>query len=195
MPGRDAGGALIDENGGVTITDTAPPAAPARKRRGRETVLDMIRTLAVVFALVVPLWFFGQASPSDSKAIRPVDPSETYKDYHAVTGGPAPSTPAGWVANVQAYDGEVARVGYVHQKHYMEWQGSTGTAWVDDATGRGSRTGTVTVAGAVWQLWEDGSGHTSLVRTFGKATSLVGGIRELATLAELESLAATLPAA
>jgi hypothetical protein len=59
----------------------------------------------------------------------------------------------------------------------------------------GSRTGTVTVAGAVWQLWEDGSGHTSLVRTFGKATSLVGGIRELATLAELESLAATLPAA
>lgn len=173
------------------MTD-APPAVPLKKRRGRETALDMVRTLAVVFALVVPLWFFGQASPSDSKAIRPIDPTETYKDYRAVTGGPAPSTPAGWTPNVQAYEGEVARVGYVHRKHYMEWQGSTGTGWVYDATGKGTKTGTVLVAGAVWQRWEDGSGHVSLVRSFGKATSLVGGVREVASLDELESLAATI---
>ncbi|HTL23856.1 MAG TPA: hypothetical protein VL281_07440, partial [Mycobacteriales bacterium] len=72
-----------------------------QKKRGRETALDMVRTLLVVFAVVIPLWFFGQASPSDSKAIRPIDPTETYKDYRAVTGGPAPSTPAGWIPNVQ----------------------------------------------------------------------------------------------
>jgi hypothetical protein len=161
----------------VTVT-AAPPAVPQKKRRGRESALDMIRTLAVVFALVIPLWFFGQASPSDSKKIRPIDPSQTYTDYHSVTGGPAPTTPAGWTPNVQA-------------KHYMEWQGSTGTAWVYDATGKGSRTGTVSVGGAEWQRWQDGSGHVSLVRSFGKATALVGGVREVATLAELESLAAT----
>jgi hypothetical protein len=175
----------------VTVTD-APPLVPPKKRRGRETALDMIRTLAVVFALVLPLWFFGQASPGDEKAIRPIDPTETYRDYRAETGGPAPSTPAGWTPNVQAYEGDVARVGYVRKKHYMEWQGSTGTSWVYDATGKGTRTGNVTVAGVPWQRWEDSSGHVSLVRSFGKATALVGGVREVASLEELESLAATL---
>jgi hypothetical protein len=151
----------------------------------------MLRTLAVVFALVVPLWFFGQASPSDEKAIRPVDPTATYSDYRAETGGPAPATPAGWTPNVQAYEGEIARVGYVRAKHYMEWEGSTGTDWVYDATGKGSKTGTVDVGGVAWQQWEDSAGHVSLVRSFGRATALVGGVREEATLEELESLAAT----
>ena len=172
------------------MTD-APPAAPPHKRRGRETALDMVRTLAVVFALVLPLWFFGQASPSDSKAIRPIDPTSTYQDYRSVTGGPTPSTPTGWTPNVQAYDGEVARVGYVRKKHYMEWQGSTGTAWVYDATGKGKQTGTVTVGGAVWQRWEDGDGHLSLVRSVGRATSVLGGVRQVGSLADLELLAAT----
>ena len=172
------------------MTD-APPAVPQKKARGRETALDMIRTLAVVFALVLPLWFFGQASPSDSKKIRPIDPSSTYHAYRAETGGPVPSALAGWTPNVQGYDGEVARVGFVRAKHYVEWQGSIGSAWVYDATGKGTRTGTVTVAGAEWQRWEDGSGHVSLVRSFGRATSLVGGVREVATLEELTALAAT----
>jgi hypothetical protein len=174
------------------VTD-APPAVPARSRRGRETALDMVRTLAVVFALVLPLWFFGRASPSDSKAIRPIDPTETYTDYRSATGGPAPSTPTGWTPNVQSYDGEVARVGYVRAKHYMEWQGSTGTTWVFDATGKGKQTGTVAVGGAVWQKWEDAAGHVSLVRSFGKTTSLVGGMRQVGSLDDLEQLAATFP--
>jgi hypothetical protein len=181
----------------VTVTDTPPDQEledhAVKKRRGRETALDMVRTLAVVFALVVPLWFFGQASPSDSKAIRPIDPTETYRDFTVATGGPAPATPTGLIPNVQAYDGDVARVGYVRHKHYMEWQGSTGTAWVYDATGKGKQTGTVTVGGAVWQKWEDGSGHLSLVRSFGKTTSLVGGTRQDGTLDDLEQLAASFP--
>jgi hypothetical protein len=151
----------------------------------------MIRTLAVVFALVIPLWFFGQASPSDKKTIRPVDPTETFRAFTASTGGPKASTPTGWTPNVQAYEGEIARVGYVRGEHYMEWQGATGTTWLFEATGKGKQVGTVEVAGSEWQKWEDGSEHTSLVRAYGKATVLVGGIRENATLDELESLAAT----
>ena len=175
------------------MTD-APPAvpAPAKKRRGRETALDMVRTLAIVFALVVPMWFFGQASPQDTKAIRPIDPTETYRDFHAATGGPVPSTPAGWTPNVQAFDGDIARVGYVKGKHYMEWQASTGTEWVYDATGKGKQVGTTTVAGAQWQTWSDGAGNTSLVRTFGKVTELVGGVRQTGDVADLEALAATI---
>ena len=63
----------------------------------------------------------------------------------------------------------------------------------NDATGKVSRTGTVSVGGAPWQRWEDGHGHVSLVRSFGRATALVGGVREVASLEELESLAGTLP--
>lgn len=152
----------------------------------------MIRTLAVVFALVVPLWFFGQASPDDKKDIRPVDPSSTYSAFRQTTGGPTPTTPSGWTPNVQAYEGDIARVGFVRGDGYMEWQGSTGTDWLYDATGKGKRTGTVDVSGVEWQTWEDGDDHVSLVRTFDKATVLLGGVRETATLADLESLAATL---
>ncbi len=175
------------------MTDAPPAPAPQKKRRGRETALDMVRTLLVVFALVIPLWFFGQASPSDSKRIRPIDASETYRDFHAVTGAPSPSTPAGWVATVQAYEGEVARVGYVKGEHYMEWQGGTGSDWVYDATGKGKKTGTLQVGTVSWDRWADGSGHVSLVRSYGKATELVGGLREDATEAELTDLAATIP--
>lgn len=175
------------------MTD-APPAspAPAKKRRGRETALDMVRTLAVVFALVLPMWFFGQASPKDVKTIRPVDATETYRDFRSVTGGPVPTTPSGWIPNVQGYDGGIARVGYVKGKHYLEWQASTGTQWVFDATGKGRQTGSVSVAGAAWQTWSDGSGHTSLVRSFGKVTELVGGVRQTGSLDDLEVLAATI---
>ena len=174
------------------MTEAPPAVPPSKKRRGRETALDMVRTLAVVFALVIPLWFFGQASPKDSKTIRPVDPTETYRDFRSVTGGPVPATPAGWTPNVQAYEGEVARVGYVKGKHYMEWQASTGTEWVYDATGRGKQTGSTDVGGVSWQTWSDGSGNLSLVRSFGKVTELVGGVRQTGSLSDLKVLAATI---
>ena len=175
------------------MTDAPPtPPAPAQSRRGRETALDMVRTLAVVFALVLPLWFFGQASPSDSKTIRPIDPTTTYTDFRADTGGPVPSTPAGWTPNVQGYEGGVARVGYVKDKHYLEWQASKGSDWVYDATGKGKQTGTVDVAGVTWQTWSDGSGSTSLVRSFGTVTELVGGVRQTGSLDDLRLFAAAI---
>jgi hypothetical protein len=179
----------MTDNGGVTLTDT-PPAAPPKSRRGRETVFDMFRTLALVFALVIPLWFFGQASPSDSKKIRPVDPTELFHAFARDTGGPVPAQLAGWVINVQASENGIARVGYVRAHGYMEWQGASGTGFLEDATGKGRQVGTVVVGGVTWQRWSSGQGQTSLVRTFGKATVLVGGIRETASLEQLESLAA-----
>ena len=179
----------MTDDGGVTVT-AAPPAG-AKSRRGRETALDMVRSLAVVFLLVVPLWFFGQASKEDSKRIRPVDPTEALHAFAAQTGGPVPSTPAGWVVNVKDYGGGVVRVGYVLGDHYTEFQGATGTGFLEDATGRGKPVGTVDVAGTPWQSWESQDGHQSLVRTVGKVTVLVGGVRENADLAELEKLAAT----
>lgn len=176
---------------GVVPVVESPPVPTGKRKRGRENALDMVRSLAVVFLLVVPLWFFGQASPSDSKKIRPVDPTEALHDFVADTGGPVPSTPQGWIPNVQAYDGGVVRVGYVLGKHYTEFQGGLGTAWVQDATGKGKAVDPVYVNGVAWQDYRSGDGHESLVRAVGKATVLVGGIREDATLDELKQLAAT----
>ncbi|MGZ6792681.1 MAG: DUF4245 family protein [Mycobacteriales bacterium] len=175
----------------MTVVETTRPLPGAKKRRGRETALDMLRSLGVVFLLVVPLWFFGQASPGDSKRIRPVDPSEALKAFASDTRGPVPTTPAGWVPNVQSLDGGVVRVGYVVGGRYLEFSGAQGTDFLEGATGRAKPVGTVDVQGTPWQDWTSPDGHESLVRTVGRVTVLVGGVRETATRAELVELAAT----
>jgi hypothetical protein len=165
-----------------------------QKKRGRETALDMVRTLLVVFAVVVPLWFFGQASPGDSKTIRPVDPSEAYAAFAQDTNGPTlTSTPAGWTCNVREYgEGGVLRVGYVHGDDYLEVSGAKGTAFLEAATGKGKQVGTVQVAGTAWQSWENQAGAQSLVLTRDGVTVLVGGTRETSTQDELVAFAALL---
>jgi hypothetical protein len=137
----------------VTVVESRP-APTGKSKRGRETVFDMVRSLAVVFLLVVPLWFFGQASPQDSKRIRAVDPSEALQEFVQSTG-------------------------------------VVGTSFLAGATGRGKPVGTVDVAGVPWQDWRSQDGHESLVRTAGKVTVLVGGLREDASLEQLKALAAT----
>lgn len=151
----------------------------------------MVLTLAVVFAVVLPLWFFGRSSPGDSKRIRPVDPSVAYTAFVRDTHGPVPSaTPAGWVCTVRVYgeDG-LLRVGYVDGDHYLEFAGSTGTAFLRDETGHAALSGTVPVNGVPWQDYRSADGHRSLVLTRGGVTVLVGGVRETATDAELLELA------
>lgn len=181
----------MTDTGGVTVVE-APPARAAKKKRGRESVLDMVRSLGVVFLLVIPLWFFGQSSPSDSKRIRPVDPTEALQAFAQDTHGPVPSgTPATWVVNIARYDGGTLRIGYVLGDHYLEFAGAAGTAFLEEETGKGKAVGTVDVGGVAWQDYRAADGHESLVRTVGDATVLVGGVRENATLAELKTLAAT----
>ena len=160
-------------------------------KRGRETALDMVRTLAVIFALVIPMWFFGRSSPDDSKKIRPVDPREAYSSFVADTHGPVlAAAPAGWTCTVRASEaGGVLRVGYVHDDDYVEFSGARGTDFLPDATGHARRVGTVDVDGVTWQDYRDAKGHQSLVRNANGVTVLVGGVRETATQDELEAFA------
>ena len=165
-----------------------------QKKRGRETTLDMVRTLAVVFAVVIPLWFFGQASPGDSKSIRPVDPTEAYAAFAADTHGPTlASTPAGWTCNFRGYsEDRVLRVGYVRGDSYLEVSGAKGTAFLEEETGKGKPVGTVQVGDTPWQSWENQAGAQSLVLTRDGVTVLVGGTRETATQEDLVAFAAAL---
>ena len=180
----------MTDTGGVTVTDR-PQAAPAKKRRGRETVLDMVRSLGVVFLLVIPLWFFGQASPQDSKRIRPVDPADALHAFAQDTHGPVPHTPGGWVVNVARYEGSTVRIGYVVGDHYAEFAGANGTAFLAEESGKATPIGVVDVKGVSWQDLRSADGHESLVRTVGGVTVLVGGVRENASSTELRTLAAT----
>jgi hypothetical protein len=177
----------------VTTTTTVPAPAAPKKRRGRETVLDMVRTLAVVFALVLPMYLFHQGGPGDRKRLRPVDPTEVFAAYAHDVGGPVPSAiPPGWTCTVRDTEtvAGVARVGYVVGDHYVEYAGSTGDAFLPDETGQAQRVGRVTVAGVVWDDYRNRAGAESLVLRRGTATVVVGGVRETATTAELETLAA-----
>lgn len=180
----------MTDTGGVSVIES-PPAPTAKRKRGRETALDMVRSLGVVFLLVVPLWFFGQASPGDSKRIRPVDATEALGAFVQDTRAPVPTTPRGWVVNVARYDGAVLRIGFVLGAHYTEFAGGAGPMFLETAAGKGSVLGTVHVGGVPWQRYEATDGHQSLVRRIGTTTVLVGGIRENASLEELQTLAAT----
>jgi hypothetical protein len=164
------------------------------RTRGRETVVDMLRTLAVIFAVVLPLWFFGQASPSDTKRIRPVDPSDAYRAFAAVDHGPVPrATPPGWTCTVREFgEDRVLRVGYVKGEHYLEVAGARGTGFLQEETGRGRRTGTVDVQGTPWESWSNADGAQSLVLSRDGVTVLVGGTRETSSQQELVAFAASL---
>lgn len=164
----------------------------AGKKRGRETALDMIRSLAIVFALVVPLWFLGQASPGDGKRIRPVDPAPALQGFARDTGTAVPSgTPAGWVVNVARAESGGVRIGYVVGEQYTEFVAGRGETFLDDITGKGKEQGGVDVNGVPWRVLISAEGQESLVRTAGAYTLVVGGVRESVARAQLKTLAAT----
>ena len=184
----------MTETGSVTTTTPAPAAVPAKRKRGRESAGDMVRSLGVVMVLVVGLWFFGQASPSDSHRVRPVDPRQEVTDFaRSAPGVPLPRTaPAGFVPNVSTLSPAGLRIGFVIGKdHFAEYAASRERSFVTDQTGRGEAVGTVDVAGTPWQHVRAG-GHDSLVKAYGPVSVVVGGTRDTATLAELTTLAASL---
>ena len=192
-----------------TGTVTLPTATAPVNKRGREGAVDMVRSLGVVMVLVAALWFFGQASPGDSQQVRRVDPSLQLKDFQAANPGqPVPvGVPAGWIPNVATYDGALLRVGYVIDRQgYLEFSAGTGARFVAEQTGTTAQASTaqvstaqvstaqvstVDVAGTPWQRVRSGNGHESLVRVVQGMTLVVGGLREKASLAQLEQLAQT----
>lgn len=164
-----------------------------QKKRGRETAVDMVRTLLVVMALVVPLWYFGQGAPGDKKHIRPVPTSQAYADFVSEFHGPVlSSTPKGWVANVVDTDTVVGvlRVGYVLDHDYLEFAGGQGTDFLVGEMGHTTLVGPVAVGSTSWQDYKTADGHESLVRTSRGVTVVIGGVRETASHAQLVQFAA-----
>ncbi len=177
-------------------TETATPLREAPKRkRGRETVGDMVRSLGLVMLIVVPVWFLAQPPSSDTATVRAQDTAGPIADLQRQSPGiPVPGVlPQGWVANAVAAGPDGLRIGWnTPTGHYLEYAASLGAQdFLPTITGNGKQVGTVRIAATTWQQWQSADDATTLVRRVGDRTVVVGGVREDTTLSEIETVAAT----
>lgn len=178
------------------MTETNAPVEPPKRKRGRENTRDMLLSLAVCLAVIIPIWYLGQPAPSDSKAIRPVDPTSDLRSFAQVAPGvPLPTTPEGWTPTSSTLEGANLRIGYVTDgEGYVEYaaQGGDQGTFLRDQTGRGDAGSSLQVGERTFTIYSDGEEHTSLVLQQDSGTVVVGGLRETAGDEELSELAATL---
>jgi hypothetical protein len=185
----------------VTSQTTTTPATPApaptgKKKRGRESAGDMIRSLALVMLLVLAMWFFAQPPETDEAAIRPVDPAPELQAFErAVPGAPVlGALPEGWRATSSRLGNDPDRLNVGHVTPSVEYaEYAVTTAPRADAllelVGSASPSGTVDVGGETWDRYDEADGSTSLVRTSGPVTVVVGTLRATASDEELLVLA------
>jgi hypothetical protein len=187
----------------VTTSVPEQEAPEAKRRRGLETVRDMLLSMGLVGVVVLAVfWTVAWQRPEVQGPVRPnVDVAQLFSDVDVSnpfavlepTGLPTEWTPtSAWfepagVASV--IDGGVLHVGYVTPDgSYAEVRQTDGdpkaavAEWVDDA----EPIDTVTVAGMTWDIVESPeSGKQGLVSTVGGTTVVVTGKAELVELQEL----------
>jgi hypothetical protein len=157
----------------------------------------MIRSLGLVLAIVVVVFFLARPPTSDSAPIRPVDPAGDVTAFTEVARGvPVPGPITGWRSTVSDYDSEqrILRVGWVTPAGtYAEYAASAAPAplFVRDLTGSAPPGQTVSAGGVEWTSYRSDDG-VSLVRRVGTSTIVLGTLRDTASLDDLRLLAAAL---
>jgi hypothetical protein len=190
--------------GGEDGRVSEPAPAPTPRRRGLETVGDMVRSLAVVgaFVLVLFLVVWWQRPEAQGPVDRPVDVTDVFAGAAISAGFPVlepTGLPDGWSATsawvqgptASGVGGVVVHAGYLtpagSYAEVKQTDGRLATAvadWTDDA----GRTGTTTLAGRTWQTWESPT-RKALVLQDGEVTRVVTG---KADWPELQVLASSL---
>jgi hypothetical protein len=170
----------------------------AGKKRGREAAGDMVRSLGIVLAIVLFVWFFARPPHSDEKKIRVVDSASDVQAFtSAVHGAVVPrAMPADWKQTVSRYDpdAELLRLGWVTPAgHYIEYAGTARPtqAFLADITGEAPKSEPVAIDDTTWTQYRKDD-TISLVHAFGPATVVLGTLRDTATLDELRLLAGRL---
>ena len=182
------------------MTSEAQVAPPKKRKRGRETATDMVRSLGLVILVVVPIWFFAQAPDSDEVPLREVDPAQSIAAFAAdVPAAPVPGDlPEGWRATSATYDGAqtALRIGWVTpQGEYAEYAASTAPqeAFLDSVAGeQAEQREPVTVDGVAWRQLQEPDGSRSFTRSYGSTTVVVGSRRATAGPEELAVLLGSL---
>jgi hypothetical protein len=183
-------------------TQVAEPQQVVKKKRGRETAADMVRSLGLVVLVILPVWFFAKAPAQDEAEIRVVDPTAAIAAFSAdVPEAPVPDRlPEAWRPTSATYSGAdgTLRVGYVTPaEEYAEYAASTQVPEDFIATIVGDKAESaapVTVDGVQWQSFVGPDGARSYVGSYGEATVVVGTQRATADEAELAVLLGSLTA-
>lgn len=168
---------------------------PARKKRGRETALDMLRSLALVLIPVVVLWFFARPPSSDEQRVREVDQAPAVDAWEQrVPGAPIATAPSGWTPTVADVRDGSLRLGWLtDDDRYAEFSATTegGEPFVQDVVGDADEQPAVEIDGVAWRHFVEADGSITFVREVGGVTVAVGTKRATADDEALRALAAS----
>jgi hypothetical protein len=179
-------------------SDVRERPAPTKKKRGRESAGDMLRSLGVVMVLVLLMWWLAQPPDEDEQQLRTVDPSGDVAAFQAdVPSAPAPAgLPEQWRSTSSTLDADGLRIGWVTPDgEYAEYAASTlpaEEARPDLVGAKAEQVEPLQVDGQAWEQYQESDGSVSLVRSYGSTLVVVGTKRATADVAELEALAGSL---
>jgi hypothetical protein len=187
----------MNEDVTVTSADVQPTGRP--NKRMRQTVGDMVRSMAVVLAVVAAIWLL--AWRPDPEPVKVVDTSQvvTLATMQAEFPVQAPAglptawraTSARWEPTAESATVPVLHLGYVTPTDaYGQVTQSTARSdrYLGEQTAQGEPAGSVDIDGTTWQTYETGD-RRSLVRDDGTVLTVVSGSAEWP---ELTALAASL---
>lgn len=181
---------------GMSSPDAAPQPTGRRNAHLRKTVGDMVRSmalvLAVVFVIVLLAW---RPLPEEVRVIDPgpaVAMAATQADYPIVAPAGLSDewrpTSARWEATAQSGDSPVLHLGFVSPSDEYAQVTVSGTAserFLTEQTSGGAPVGTREIDGVVWQEWQS-EDRRSLVLIDEGVTTIVSGTADWAEIEELQ---------
>ena len=180
----------------MSSPDAAPQPTGRRNAHLRKTVGDMVRSMAVVLAVVFVIVLLAwRPLPEEVKVIDlgpAVALAATQADYPIVApAGLADEwrpTSARWEATAQSGDAPVLHLGFVSPSDEYAQVTVSGTAserFLTEQTSGGAPVGTREIDGVVWQEWQS-EDRRSLVLIDEGVTTIVSGTADWPEIEELQ---------
>lgn len=187
----------MTHDGPVTESDVQPTGRP--NARLRQTLWDMVRSMALVLAVVGVLLLVTWRPQPEAVKVIDVTPAVTLASMQAAFDVAVPSaladgwrpTSARWEPTEESRPEPVLHIGYVTPSdEYAQVSQSTadGARYLAEQTADGAQTGQTLVGGRPFQTWESDD-RRSLVSTQDGVTLIVSGT---ASWEELSVLASSL---
>lgn len=179
--------------------DTAPRLTGRSNSHLRKTAWDMVRSMAVVLALVFVIVLLAWRPLPDEVKVVDTQPAiglaVSQADFPLVIPVNLPEdwrpTSARWQSTEQSGDAPVLHIGYVTPTDSYAQVSTAAVAtprYLAEQTAQGTPIATREVAGQVWQEWQSDD-RRSLVLTAGEVSVVVSGTGEWP---EIEALASSL---
>ena len=191
---------VLEDEGMASPDDTTMPQPTGRSTAHlRKTVWDMVRSMAVVLALVFVIVLLAWRPTPDAVTVIDPGPAVVSAQQQADFAVAVPSgltqdwrpTSARWEPSPESDDIPVLHIGYVTPTDQYGQVSQTRAAserYLVEQTSGGVPTGTREVAGSVWQEWQ-ADDRRSLVLIDSGVTTIVSGTGEWS---EIEYLASSL---